>query len=267
MAQKSESNKFHAGVVLAAKYALPPNLLCYCGKPGFIGAMEAYVHGSSRLDSHPSAASSSYSILTRVEVELKKFRAHYAYLRLIAKENDLEPFDLQVVRAFWIGNELLDSIPDESMRHFIVKDLFPPKQRKRAKLLADAMPKGMVPHHSFNPLYINFVSETLDKGTKNLDACCVMPAKIVSSGTERVSVIRNSITDCGSTCPCRFAIQKKRTTIDLERSGFHFIKSAELETGDLVSVHWGMGIEKISSADANAILKYTKKNISRIKKN
>jgi len=96
------------GVELAARYAFAPNCHGYCGTPSFSRVLKS---GNTEA----------------MENELKKFRAHYAYLTLIARANALEPFDKKAVEAFWIGNRLLESVSTQSLRRFIARDLHAPK--------------------------------------------------------------------------------------------------------------------------------------------
>ena len=98
------------GAFLTSKYAFPPNELGYCGKPTFRRALLSFLEGKAGPEP--------------LEREIRKFPVHYAYLRLIADENGLSPFDMEVVRAFWIGNGLLENVGRESLSRFIARGLF-----------------------------------------------------------------------------------------------------------------------------------------------
>jgi len=229
------------GAELAARYAFPPNAKGYCGASSFVSALRNHLAGKA----------------APLEQELKKFKAHYAYLSLIARENRVEPFDLDVVKAFWLGNPLLRSVSRESLSDFIVSELFSGKQKSRAERLAARLPRGVVPHHSFNSLYINFVSGKVKKTVENYDSCCVSAGRVLSASGKKADVVRDSIAWDG-----RFFLTKKTEKISLERCGIRFLDA--VRPGDVLSIHWGMAIQRLKPSDATALNKYTRMNIDAI---
>lgn len=217
--------------LIAARYAFTPNSLGYCGTGSFSSAFR-------KGDPEGIAG------------ELRRFHPHFAYLRLIARENSRDPFDDEVVRAFWIGNSLLESIPGRSLQRFIREELFP-RGHPRAGRLAQELPEGLVPHHSFNSLYINFVTDKVEKSISNFDSCCVLPATVLSVSGSSMIVDRHCI-EAGP------SLGKREERILLESDGIRFIDT--VGEGDIVSVHWGMAIEKLTQEQADSILRYTRQN-------
>ncbi len=222
------------GAELAARYAFPPNSLRYCGQPTFIAALRS---GKPRA----------------LEKELKKFTAHYGYLSLIAAENGLKPFDVRVVRAFWTGNRLLENVSAAAMRHFIARII---KGRARARKLAENLPAGIMPHHSFNPLYVNFVSGKVARSISNYDSCCVTWGRVLSLSGTSATLRRHSIARESG----RFVLRPRTATVALEKNGVRLVGA--LKKGDLVSVHWAMAIERLAPEQSAALKKYTLKNIA-----
>lgn len=216
--------------MIAAKYSFTPNSLGYCGTPSFVSLLQS---GDRE----------------KIASELRKFHPHYAYLSLIARENGRRPFDEDVVRAFWIGNELLENVSHDSLKRFIARELLPGQER--AKRLSEGLPEGLLPHHSFNSLYINFVTDKVDKTIRNFDSCCVLPGKVLSVRGNGLQVERDCIEDGPS-------MGKKKESVSLELNGTRFIDA--VREGDLVSVHWGMAIELLSPDQADSIFRYTKRN-------
>ncbi len=231
------------GAPMTSRYAFPPNDLGYCGKPTFRKAILSFMDGSA-----------GPKLLER---EIRKFPVHYAYLRLIAGENGLQPFDAEVVRAFWIGNGLLEGIGRKPLSRFIARDLFRGKNPGRARKLADNLPEGILPHHSFNALYVNFVTDAVEKTARNYDSCCITWGEVLSLDGKRAVVDRESISWNGA-----FSLGKKRALVDLERSGVRL--AGNLSQGDILSVHWGMAVQKISRRDAASLKKYTLMNMKAI---
>lgn len=231
------------GAELASYYAFAPNQRGYCGTAGFVRALKRHL-----------AKKGDLSALRR---ELGGFSAHFAYLSLIARENGLKPFDLDVVRALWTGNSLLENVRPDSLRSFIQKDLFASGQPKRAKKLCGLLPEGIVPHHSFNVLYINFVSNSVPRTLRNFDSCAITWGKVLSASKDSVRLLRASIGWNRG-----FALLEKECSIALSRNGIRFV--GELKKGDVVSVHWGMAVEKLASENGRLLEKYTIKNIRAI---
>jgi hydrogenase maturation factor len=231
------------GVALASRYAYPPNRKGYCGAGSYGSILRGFMCGRESGSGLRS--------------ELERFRAHHAYLALIARENGLEPFDRDVVRAFWTGNRLLEGVRPASLRSFILGELIPRSQRARARRLCDSLPEGILPHHSFNVLYVNFVSNAVERSIRNFDSCCVTSGKVLAASGSSARIMRNSIGYDGG-----FGIVPRQSTVALERGGIRFIKN--LKAGDTVSVHWGMAIEKLSAKGERALMEYTNKNIRAI---
>jgi hypothetical protein len=225
-----------AGVELAACYAFPPNSLRYCGQPTFITALRS---GRARA----------------LERELKKFTAHYGYLRLIAAENGLEPFDVRVVRAFWTGNRLLENVSAAALRRFIARMI---KDRARARKLVENLPDGALPHHSFNPLYVNFVTGKVARSVRNYDSCCVTWGKVLRLRGTSVTVLRQ----CVARKSGRFVLRPEIAAVALEKDGVRLV--GPLKKGDVVSVHWGIIIERLTSARLAALERYTLRNLDAI---
>jgi hypothetical protein len=231
------------GTELASYYAFPPNRHGYCGTRGFCAALRNFQGGKTGPVS--------------LRTELERFSAHYAYLSLIARESGLGPFDKEVVRAFWTGNGLLESVRPGALRSFIEKDLLKGKQPARARRLCDGLPDGLLPHHSFNVLYVNFVSDSVPRTIRNYDSCCITSGKILSVSGKDATLLRRSIGYDGG-----FAIKEKKSRVLFERGGMRFV--SELKTGDVVSVHWGMIIEKLGGKDERLLDEYTLKNMRAI---
>ncbi|NYZ74207.1 hypothetical protein H0O00_03630 [Candidatus Micrarchaeota archaeon] len=231
------------GAALSASYAFPPNSYGYCGKGSFTHTMRSFLRGDVTPES--------------LETELRMFPSHYSYLSLIARENSRKAFDNDVVRALWIGNALLDNIPCDSLRSFIKRDLFAGKQKQRAEKLARNVPDGLLPHHSMNALYVKFVTNKVARSIDSYDSCCVTAGKIISLSSRSAIVDRFSISWDGGFC-----IGKRRGHIALERNGI--CVAGALKRGDIVSVHWGMAIQKLGMKDFNMLKTYTQRNMDAV---
>ncbi|VVC03359.1 Uncharacterised protein [Candidatus Bilamarchaeum dharawalense] len=224
-------------LTFSACYAFPPNSHGYCGASSFSKILTGCLAGRNS------------SIL---EKELRKFRVQYAYLSLIARENNLKPFNRKVVHAFWIGNSLLENVSHKSMKDFLVSELFP-KNSIKGKNLAQNLPEGLNPHHSFNALYVHFVTDKVKKSIQNFDSCCITSGKILSLSDKSAKVDRFSISWKNG-----FLLKNKICKIDLVRNGVWLIKP---RIGDRIAIHWGMAVDKLTEKDEKLLIKYTQKNM------
>ncbi|HSB47261.1 MAG TPA: DUF6390 family protein [Candidatus Bilamarchaeum sp.] len=231
------------GAALAARYAFPPNRFGYCGTKSFRSVLGAHLSHGGHIKS--------------LESELRNFRVHYAYLRLIARESGRKPFEMEVVRAFWTGNTLLENVSGQALRRFISRDLFEGKHPSRARKLCSTLPDGILPHHSFNSLFVNFVTDRVERSAENFDSCCITAARVLSVGNRRASVTRNSIGHKGG-----FVFREKKDALGLEHDSVRL--AGRIKKGDIVSAHWGMAVEKLSPGNARLLEKYTKRNIEAV---
>lgn len=234
------------GAELASHYSFPPNRHGYCGATDFSSVLRDYHTGKAGAGALRSA--------------LGRFSAHYAYLSLIARENGLGPFDKEVVRAFWIGNRLLESVRPGALRKFIEKDLMKGTQAARARKLCANLPEGILPHHSFNVLYVNFVSNAVPRTIRNYDSCCITSGRVLAVSGRAATVLRGSITF--DSTGGGLVIREKESRVLLERGGMRFVPALEL--GDVISVHWGMAIEKLGPGEERLLSKYTLNNLRSI---
>ncbi|KPJ84999.1 hypothetical protein AMJ57_04665, partial [Parcubacteria bacterium SG8_24] len=126
------------GILRCSRYAFGPNRLHYCG-PDANSEILAYLRQG---ESDPG-----------LESLLSMFRTMYPYLQLIAEANGLaDPFDEQVVEAYWIGNRLLEAVGRKPFYRHLSETL---GMRRRIggrafNLVTDKLAAGALPHHSFH---------------------------------------------------------------------------------------------------------------------
>lgn len=229
------------GVELAARFAYPPNALSYCGTSAFEKTFAKFLRDKNPVNRKA------------LENSIRVFRAHYAYLKLIARANHLQPFDYKVCEAFWLGSRLLEKVEKEQIAKLILTEFCGPGllSKGRAKRLAEGLTENFVPHHSFHPLYIHSISGVVPPTVKTSDNCRVSWGKVLRKSDRNVEVQSQKLVKKNGglqLVPCH----RKWKTAD-------FLKCSK---GDLVVAHWGVAVAKISSSQAKHLEKYTLKNIS-----
>jgi len=230
---------------MAARFALAPNSLSYCGKSGFGKKSAAYF-------SRPSKAGRA-----ALEKPLRSFKAHYAYLRLIARASGKRPFGAKVPEALWIGNSLLGKVRRKDMQKLILSEFSGPGllPREKAIRLADALPKGVLPHHSFHALYLHTITGVIRPSVKNADSCMVHWGKVLQIGKGAALVqSQRLVRKKGKLLliPCKRRLRLSCAGIS---------PCPHLRAGDPVASHWDFAVMALSPRQSAALEKATRRNI------
>ncbi|MDP6670432.1 MAG: DUF6390 family protein [archaeon] len=226
-------------LIRACKYSLIPNELGYCGPEGSFEEFLKFIKA-------PSTEGAEI-----VKPLLQQFNALFPYLELIARCNDLEPFNEQVIEAYWVGNSLLESVSKRELQKTVLLFQTLGLPRSIAERKAAELPTDLLPHHSFHVLYVNFISQKVKPIVKNLGECIVQRAKVVEE-TDK-GIVANGITLFSESGELKLR-EKERTL----KNPFEL----ELTKGDLISVHWGNAVEKISEEQTKQLKKYTELTLS-----
>ncbi len=230
------------GVEIAARFALPPNSRAYCGKRGFRKAFAAFLADKSAA---------------KLERELSKFTAHYAYLRLIAAANRLSPFDRKVSEALWIGNSLLEKVRKEDLKKIILQQFCGKGMLSEpsAKKLAESLPDGFVPHHSFHVLYLHTISGVIGPSVENADSCRVSWGKVTRAGSGFVEVATQRLARKNG----RLLLLPVKKRWKTSCAGVALLDKPK--AGDLAASHWGIAVMELAPAQARRLEKFTKINL------
>jgi hypothetical protein len=85
------------GALLFARYAYPPNELGYCGPDGAAAMLRA-------------------DAPAEIARRARRFEGAWSYLEVIAESAGVaDPLDVAVVQAYWIGNDLLDTVRSQDL--------------------------------------------------------------------------------------------------------------------------------------------------------
>jgi hypothetical protein len=226
------------GLRLAARYGYITNSLGYCGPAGTARNLYEFV-----LSGKGSA---------EARASLERFEALYPYLCLIADRHGREPFDEEVVRAHFTGTPSLNGNWREELSG-LIRNTFSKRglPQSIANRLADRVPKGAVPHHTFHVLFIHTITGSVPATRATENNCIPSVGKVIDSQT----VLRRFIEKDGKLGkPRAHPIQP----IDEKFLG------AKIRKGDLVALHWDFAVERLTKARAETLLKYTRKNLKAV---
>jgi len=218
------------GAILFARYAYPPNELGYCGPADHRALLDYGAQG----------------VVDPGLVELARgFSGAWPYLEFIARASGVgSPLDRRVVEAYWLGGPLLDTI---DMRTFgnAMLERFRGRAGSRWQYLAEAIPHGAVPDHSFHVFGVYPWVGLLHTGRaasplEHLDRCRIRWGQVVSVAGDEVTVRSRPLTydghDIGLGEP---RLETARGSV----SGIGFLET--LAPGHWVSLHWGWVCDRL----------------------
>ena len=236
-----------SGALLFSRYASPPNQLGYCG-PADSRALLEY-----------GAAAVVDSGLTQLA---RAFSGAWPYLELLARATGIaDPLDRRVVEAYWVGNDLLDRVDMATFGNALV-DRFRRRAGSGWDHLAQAVPAGAVPHHSFHVFGVYPWVGLLRAGASGhplhvLDRCRVRWGRVVASHGEDVVVRYRPLTWDGA----RLELGSPTTeTAVTATGGLGFVTG--LRPGDWVSLHWGWVCDRLGPRQLAALRERTLRQLA-----
>jgi len=245
MKQKQRSLQLSQEEINALKkaclYSIPPNWLGYCGPKDSFKAFQDFLSNPSQQNA------------LAAKQQLQGFNALFPYLELIASENKLEPFSSEVVEAYWLGNSLLENISYHSIQQTILSLQKHGLPRSIAKKKASNLPNGVLPHHSMHVLFINFINPNVKPLIQNLSNCLIQWGTVQSTTTKGIRVKGVELFSESNQLKLREKIKTVQNPFSLD-----------LKPKDLLTVHWGNAIEKISQDQQKNLKHFTEKTLTSI---
>jgi hypothetical protein len=188
---------------------------------------------------------------------LQKFQTMYPYLKQIALSNKIkDPFDDKAVEAYWIGNELLESVEKSSFYRHMVDDHHLKKRidLKSFSRLKEKISQGALPHHSFHVMNVWKRTGHVVKAhtIESIDACRVSWGKIKSVHGPKIKLKTQPVISSDNKLVLGKPIEKT-----IIRSLEADIDIDQLQPGDVISIHWNVPCEILSQKQVKNLKKYT----------
>jgi len=205
-----------SGLRLAILYGLKPHQLGFCG-PKDKGVLLKYLQGRKISEK-------------KIRTILKQFKGACPYYELIAKSNKIkDPFDEGVVKAYWIGNKLLEKAG------------------------------GIKSHHSHHVLVVGSVTGRIKLEGKLKDLCRIGWGRVIKIKNKKLKIKYQPL-KCMSFNDVQLgrAVEK---VIDWDKSLVPNVK-----TGDWISFHWNQAVEILTEKDVKNLEKYTKLTLKSLQK-
>lgn len=243
----NQDKNLNKGLLLCSRYAFMPNKLEYCGGDQNSTLFEV------------TALGNNLPILDKV---LQEFQTLYPYLKLIAKANNIaDPFDIRVVEAYWIGNNLLANIPLRRLYNHFVDGLNLKKKMKldQFEKIMVKIPKGALPHHSFHVfnIWIRTGHAAIMHTLNTMDQCRIGWGKIIKVGDSELEIITPLLAFENEEL---ILSQPQTKKVKYKMLGETFIKKPQ--PGDWVSYHWDWACDKLNETQVKNLEKYTLHNLA-----
>jgi hypothetical protein len=233
-----------SGPLTFARFALPPNVLGYCGTDdhdGLAGLASAGIDGNDLV------------------ALCRSFEGAWPYLELIAHQAGIaDPLDPRVVDAYWVGNGLLDGVAPEAFAADLARRFRGRMDRREWPWLASKPAGGAVPHHSFHVLEVMPRIGMLRAGQVQailpaMAECVVRPARVLADeGDGGLLVEARPLRMDGG----RYELGPL-TAVRVDRSW------AGERAGDAIAVHWGRSCGPLAPRQAAALERTLRASIAR----
>lgn len=225
------------GLKLAALYSFPPGRFGLCGM--------------GREANHEIFHFLIGEKVPEIRKILETFEGALFYYRLIAKENKISDyFDEKVVKAYWIGNDLLEKVKIESLRRLVKEKLKKPK-------LAKILPEFSKPHHSFHVLVAGPIRKDLEMTEGMKDLCKISWGKVLKIEDSGFKIGNLEV-------EYQPLLKEKEWFLGRPKKRKIFWDKRilpKIKVGDIISFHWDLALEKISKEEIKNLEKYTQESI------
>lgn len=170
---------------------------------------------------------------------LRRFEALYPYLEFLASRWDRDPFDAEVVEAYWLGNSLLEPSwrsPFPALLERLQARGLPPSFASR---LARNLPADPFPHHTFHVLFVGVGAVTGHVPTTlpNMERCRISWGEVRSVEATEAVVEGPTLAWDG----VAFAIENDRRRSVAWDSDL----VPGLARGEMVALHWETVVEPL----------------------
>ncbi|OGS64269.1 MAG: hypothetical protein A3K59_02265 [Euryarchaeota archaeon RBG_19FT_COMBO_69_17] len=229
------------GVELCARFSIATNRLNYCGPAGADDLLARTILG----EGDEKAAAKA----------LAGFEALEPYLTALAAKHGLEPFDHDVVEAYWLGNELLESFTREDFQGIL--DVLHRRGLPRGIVarLGAALPERPLPHHAFHVAFVGVGAVTGKVATtlENMEMCRPSWGRVAEIAEGKIVVEKPSL-----------ALDGGRLRLGPEARAAYDYDPRFLEglgKGDWVALHWGWPAMRLEPAQLARLREYTMRSL------
>jgi hypothetical protein len=236
-----------AGPAMFARFAYPPNALGLCGPDDHAALLQAAAE--------PGADASA-----QIRHLAADFAGAWPYLQLIAAANRIDdPLDARVVAAYWIGSDLLDSVPptwlaDQS------EERFRRSAGSRFDRVTAAVLAGGRPHHNFHVFAVSpwvglLRGDTTGAPLRVLDQCRVRGGSVLAVAGDAAVVGTTALAWDGA------ALREVPSEANLRWQDVGYRLSARPRVGDRVALHWDWICQQLTAGQLRTLNGWTRQHL------
>lgn len=241
------SERMDDGPTLFARYAYAPNERGFCG-PADHGALLEY--GASQVVD-PGLADLA-----------RGFNGAWPYLALIAQATGIgNPLAREVVEGYWLGTRVLDRIDMATLGNAL-HARFRPRMGKHWASLAETVPAGAVPCHSFHVFEVYPWTGLLESYRGGhplhiLDRCRIRWGRVAAVTGDEAVVRSRPLTWDGT----RLSLGTPTTeTVTRSLHGLGFVD--DLRPGEWVALHWAWICDRLTPAQLTSLRRSTARQLA-----
>ena len=233
-----------SGAVLFGRYAYPPNELGYCGPDVHAQLLQQVAANADDGDLHRL---------------VRGFEGAWPYLELIAGAAGIgDPLDPRVVEAYWLGNGLLDRVGPTAMGWSL-------DERFRRRVggpsfdrLADAVPAGALPHHSFHvlgvyPWFGLLRGGRVDEPLRVLERCRIRWGQVLATTDDGHARVRSRPLEWNGRRLALGAPREELAVLHLGGLGL----TGPPPIGEWCALHWDWVCDRLDRRQLVALRRYT----------
>jgi Family of unknown function (DUF6390) len=230
------------GLALCARFSIATNRLSYCGPADAEPALyEAIVSG------HGSP---------RARDALSRFEALMPYLEAIGAANERDPFDREVVEAYWIGNGLLEAVDRPRFGALLTALTHRGLPPSIARRLQEHLPARPLAHHVFHVAFVGVGAVTGHVPTtlQNIEACRPALAEVVAVRGHSLEVEGPAAESAGTGLALGGRV---RRTLPFDPKVL-----GQIDPGGRVAVHWSWPALLLGPREAPALESWTARSLA-----
>jgi Family of unknown function (DUF6390) len=231
-----------AGAVLFARYAHAPNQLGYCGPAEAASLVELAATGHTDAD---------------VTGIARRFSGAWPYAELLAELAGIDdPLDERVMRAYWTGGPLLDTVDCLAFGHKLIELFQSRAGHYWSHLTPDLLPEA-APTHGFHVFGIYPWTRLLSGGNAAqplhvLDNCRIRDGRVVRVDGDHLVVRSRRLTWDGRRLGLAGAGEER---VRFRTDGRSFV--GRPGPGDRVALHWDSACDRLDEVDVGYLRRWT----------
>lgn len=230
------------GEHLFARYAYAPNQLGYCGPAETAALFELGVTGSCDADVHEIA---------------RRFSGAWPYASLLADLAEIDdPLDERVMRAYWTGGPLLETIDHVEFGARLLELIGSRAGHYWAHLTPDLLPEAS-PTHGFHVFGVYPWSRLLTEGLPEqplhvLDNCRIRWGQVIDVDDEHVLVRSQRLAWDGTQLALAPDTDER---VRRSTAGRGFV--GDIGGGDWLAMHWDWVCERLEDSELDSLRRHT----------